>query len=433
MLIPGGGIVKPDPGACRRRFSPEKTPFPPAGAFTEAGNLWYDCSWNNKKGNKSMEKDHSVRHRRIWRLLYWLLHGWICRKFALSHEDLHLDGPCLLISNHVTTWDPLLVAMSLRDKQTYFVASEHLFRLGLVTRLLNDLVAPIPRRKAAAGSDTARACLRHLRAGRSVCIFAEGEQCWDGHTGPIFPATGKLAKVSGASLVTFRLEGGYLSLPRWGRGVRRGRMHGAPVRIYSPAELKTMTPGEIDAAIQADIREDAWARQEETPAAYRGKRRAEGLERALFLCPVCGQIGTLRTEGDRLFCSCGLNLCYTETGTFDPPAPFDRIDCWDAWQHEALRRRTFVRKEGAPLFSDGDMTLTAIGPDHRETALGAGTLEQYEDRLVCAGQTYPLSEIRHMAMVKTDLLLLSVGGQYVQIQSQNGANLRKYLAVWKEQ
>ena len=109
--------------------------------------------------------DDYERHQRIWRKLYALTHRWICRKFNLTHEDLHVDGPVLLISNHVNAWDPLLVAMSLRDKQVYYVASEHIFRWGLVAKILERLVAPIPRRKASLGTDTVKACLRHLRAG----------------------------------------------------------------------------------------------------------------------------------------------------------------------------------------------------------------------------------------------------------------------------
>ena len=91
------------------------------------------------------------RHQKAWRILYSLCHRWICRKFNLTYEDLQVDGPVLLIPNHVCAWDPLLVAMSLREKQIYYVASEHLFRLGVLTRLLNWLVAPIPRRKASSG------------------------------------------------------------------------------------------------------------------------------------------------------------------------------------------------------------------------------------------------------------------------------------------
>ena len=73
--------------------------------------------------------DDYQRHQKIWKVLYALANRWICRSFNLTHEDLRVEGPVLLIPNHVCAWDPLLVAMSLREKQVYYVASEHLFRL----------------------------------------------------------------------------------------------------------------------------------------------------------------------------------------------------------------------------------------------------------------------------------------------------------------
>lgn len=371
-----------------------------------------------------------LRHQRIWRGLYALANRWICRKFNMTHEDLHVEGPVLLIPNHVSSWDPLLVAMSLRDKQVYYVASEHIFRLGFVTKLLEWLVGPIPRRKASSGADTVKACLRHLRAGHSICLFAEGEQSWDGLTQPIFPATGKLAKSSGASLVTYRLEGGYLSLPRWGRGVRRGRVHGHPVRVYPPEELKSMSPAEINEAIQRDICEDAWQRQRGEPISYRGKRPAEGLEKALYLCPACRRIGTLRTKDDRLSCSCGLSVRYADTGFFEPGEPFATIAEWNAWQTEALRE--LDRSGDEPLFADADIRLSRIDATHQEEELGLGELRQYADRLSCCGRDFPMAELGSMAMVQDNLLLFTCGESYYQIRSEHGANLLKYLDLWKE-
>lgn len=315
--------------------------------------------------------DAYKRHQKIWRLLYALCHRWICRKFNLTHEDLHVDAPVLLVPNHVCAWDPLLVAMSLRDKQVYYVASEHLFRLGLLSRVIRWMVAPIPRRKASAGIDTAKACLRQLRAGHSVCLFAEGEQCWDGRNIPVFPATGKLAKSSGATLVTYRIEGGYLSLPRWGKGVRRGKVHGHPVGVYPPEVLKDLSAQEVNALIDRDICEDAWERQRPEPVAYRGRRRAEGMEQALYACPGCRRIGTLQTRDDRIFCGCGFSLRYTETGFFAPRTPFASIAEWGRWQRGLLHARDFPH-EGTLLFSDDGIELVKISSDHRETSLGTG-------------------------------------------------------------
>ena len=371
------------------------------------------------------------RHVWIFRFLSVLVRPVLRAKFNLSGEKLQADGPFLLVSNHVTGWDPLLVGVCLGGRQAYFVASEHIFRLGLLTKVLHWLLAPIPRRKASTGMDTVKACLRHLHAGHSVCLFAEGEQCWDGRTGPIFPATGKLAKSSGAALVTFRLEGGYLSLPRWGKHICRGAVHGHPVGVYSPEALKKLSPQEINALIERDIAEDAWARQRQRPVRYRGKRRAEGMERALYACPGCRRIGTLRTDRDRVFCPCGFERRYTEYGFFEPREPFETLADWDLWQRELLRARDFAH-EGDLLFQDEGLELKRIQSDHREELLALGTLRQFEDRLECADWRFPLPEIRSMAMVQAHLLLFSSGGNYYQLRSSTGVNLRKYLEIWKE-
>lgn len=375
--------------------------------------------------------DKYTRHVKTWRLLYRLLHGFIEHKFNLSHEDICPEGPCIVIPNHVSEWDPLLVAMSFPEKQMYFVASEHLFRKGPVSRLLCWLVAPIARKKASMGTDTVKACLRELRAGHSVCLFAEGEACWAGVSGKVFPATGKLVRASGASLVTYRLQGGYLSDPRWGRGIRRGRTHGAPVRVYSPEELRAMSPEEITAAIDRDIYEDAWQRQREEKIEFRGKNTAEFMESALFLCPKCGRTGSLKGRGRRLQCACGLDLEFTAEGFFRPARPFETLADWNRWQHEALRRGDFVH--GEELFSDGEAALSKIRPEHREELICRGRLIQYDDRLVCGGERFPLSDIAGMALVQSTVLLVQKrDGEYYQLRVKRGVCLRKYLAYWEK-
>ena len=301
-----------------------------------------------------------------------------------------------------------------------------------MSRLLNWLVAPIARRKASSGTDTVKACLRHLRDGHSICLFAEGEQSWDGLNNHILPATGKLVKSSGATLVTYRLEGAYLSKPRWAKTVRRGRVHGHPVNVYPPELLKTMSAAEVNAAIERDTFEDAWARQREWQQDYRGKKLAEGLERAMYLCPRCRRFGTLKTQGDRIFCSCGFETRVTKRGFFAPAEPFETIADWERWQKEALHARDFVQ-EGEALFGDEDVTLTQITADHGETLLARGALRQFADRLCCGEESFALAEIRGMAPVQTYLLLFSCHDRYFQIRSDKGANLRKYLEIWKEQ
>ena len=369
-----------------------------------------------------------TRHRLLWRICYTLAHHPICVSFHLTHDNAEAEVPCLVISNHVTDFDPILLAMSFPHTDLYFVASEHLFRKGWISRFLYWAMEPISRQKGSQATDTVKACLRHLKEGHSVCIFAEGDATWDGRSTEVFPSTGKLARLSGAALLTYRLEGGYLSKPRWSRTMRRGAVYGHAVHLYMPEELRRMRPEEITQAINRDIQEDAWARQKENPVLFRGKKLAECLETALFLCPRCRGLGTLRSKGDRLYCSCGLELRYLETGSFDPPEPFENLAQWEDWQQAELK--TLKASPGESLFSDDEVQLTVIEPGHKEKRLGKGRLSLYGDSLRFENRSFSFSQIGSMAMVQKHLLLFRYGDTYYELRSDQWINFRKYLSWW---
>ena len=374
--------------------------------------------------------DAHARHEKVWRILQVLMHPYLHRHFALTSEPCQAEGPCIVIPNHVTNWDPFLVAMSFPRKQLYYVASEHIFRLPVLSGVIRWLLDPIARRKGDTGADAVKEILRRLKQGHSVCLFAEGDCTWDGLTGSVFPATGKLVRASGATLVTYRLEGGYFTWPRWGRSVRRGKLHGHAVGIYPPEELRAMKGPEITALIQRDIGEDAWARQAESPVLYRGKHPAEQLETALFLCPGCRRIGTLTSRGDTLRCkSCGRTETFGPDGLFRPGDPFSDVAGWDRWQHEELAAGRF--DHGEELFSDPVVSFCRILTGHRAEKLDGDRLSIREGDLRCGGRVFPLAEIGSMAMVKRRILLFSVGRDYYELRCAEGCNLRKYLAVWK--
>lgn len=374
--------------------------------------------------------DKQERLERIWQRLYKLLRGFITRRFHLEAELCEAEGPCMVISNHVTTWDPLLLAMSFPRKHLHFVASEHIFRLGLLSRILCALVDPIARRKGSMGTDTVMQCLRTVKAGGSVGLFAEGDATWDGLSVKVFPATGKFVRSSGATLVTYRLEGGYLSLPRWSRRLRRGKMRGHAVGIYPPEQLRAMKPQEIYELINRDIYEDAWQRQRAEHTEFKARAAAEHIEQALFICPSCHRTDGLRGVGDKLRCDCGFETRYTAQGFFDPPEPFETIADWDRWQFRQLREGDFVHGEDE-LFHDEGLVLNGIGEKHKQRALTRGRLCQYEDSLSIGDRRFPLADISSMAMVKASVLLFTAQESYYEIRASRPCCLRKYLAVWE--
>ena len=375
--------------------------------------------------------DTLTRHRKIWKLIYPPLSFWLRRKFNYTPEIARIEGPCIVVPNHVTNFDPILVSLSFPDNQMYFVASEHIFRLGLVTRLLEWLVSPIPRRKGAAGTDAVMAILRRIREGASIGLFAEGDSSWDGRSTEIFPSTGKLIRASGATLVTYRLEGGHLSLPRWGKGVRKGKMRGHVVGVYPPEQLKKMKPGEICALVNRDIYEDAWEREKAEGVRFVGKDAAENLETLLYICPACGKAGRLRSAGVWIHCDgCGFARRYTDTGALEPASPFANPGEWDLWQRE--KAKTLRPDAGGRLFADPDMRLKEILPKHRAKTLCSGTLELYETELRLGGEVFPLQEIHEMSVYGAKTLVFTCRERYFEIKSRQPRCVRKYLDYWKE-
>ena len=373
--------------------------------------------------------EHLRRCRSFWHFIYSFVRSWMRRKFNYDAEVCTEQGPFLVLCNHNTDWDPLLLGCAFPDYLS-FVASEHIFRWKLAGRLIIALFDPIARLKGKTAGDTAMTMLRRLRKGVSVAMFAEGNRSFNGLTNEILPATGKLARSSGVKLVTYRLDGGYFTSPRWSARLRRGKMTGRVVNVYTPEELKAMSADEVNAAIRRDLFVDAYAVQREAAVPFRGKNLAEHLETVLCRCPRCGGIGTLKSRDDTLSCACGFSVRYNEYGFLEgEDAPFDNVTDWDA----AQTRELFALADAAgdaPIFSDDGMELKEVFLDsHTDAQLGKGVMTLYADRLECCGQVFPLAELGGFSLVRAQTVDLSCGGRFFEITSPEVRCTRKYMTV----
>ena len=362
-----------------------------------------------------------LRHRLAWKLLRPLLHGVMQPRYRFhARPQRGLPQPCLVFSNHVALLDPLLICDSF-PQQMYYVASEHILRRSIAP-LMTWLGAPLLRRKSRTEANTAMDILRRLRAGCNVCVFIEGERSFAGQTEFIPDSAAHLAKMCGCSLVTYRIENGYLTEPRWSLHTRpNGSMTGHVVRVYSPQELEQMSREQVLQAIRGDLWLDAYERQELQPLAYPGPKLAESLETVLFLCPCCGSVGRLKSRDDRFWCQdCELDLRYTEFGYLESnnhhPAPYTTVRDWFNWQRQAGAAYALAhRLDPQPLACDPDQELYAVDAQtHQPSLLGRGQLALYGDRLefTATDRDYRLSlgleEITNLSCHERTLLSFSV-------------------------
>lgn len=368
------------------------------------------------------------RHLFFWWLLKPLTTVFVRLKFGYTYDRAgDLPESYIVLSNHVTDYDMLLVAASFK-KQMYFVGSEHIARWKLLYIFLRYAFEPILRYKGTLGASTVKDVLKAAREGKSVCLFAEGARCWDGVTRDILPSTGKMIKTARCGLVTYRIEGGYFVSPRWSGKTRRGRLHGAPVRVYTAEELAGMTVDEINAAIVSDLHEDAYERQLAEPRRYKGRNLAEKLENFLFLCPQCGEVDGLRSRGDEVTCShCGLTFRYTEYGMLEGLDGFSTVRELAAWQEEEVARAA----ERGAVYTAGGGTLARVAK-HEETPVDSGPIRLSADTLTCGGTELPLSDIANMTMHGARAIVFSVPGGYYELIPDEGFNTLKFeMLYWQ--
>ena len=373
------------------------------------------------------------RHQWTFRILLPFCHLFAKWKFNYSFDDLsRIDGPYLLLPNHNLELDPIVVGLA-AGKQIYFVASEHLTRKGFATKLLNYFFHPIIHQKGRLGIRSTAQILKTLRSGSSICLFPEGNRSFNGLTGAIPPATGKLARKSGVKLVTYRFEGAYLTNPRWSLSLRRGKLRGRLIHVYTPEELSAMTDTQINEAIRRDLYEDAYATQHREMVSFKGKNLALGIESTLFACPNCHQIGTLHSSGNSISCRCGFHAIYNTYGFLtDNNRKNYTVTQLDSQQRTLLRQLITATVPDQPLFSDS-VTLQTIGDDHTLLKEETGSLAAYVDHLVCCDHTVNYCDILGMAIYSRNVLILHTdsGSKHFEIRGSQMFSALKYLYLFE--
>jgi 1-acyl-sn-glycerol-3-phosphate acyltransferase len=99
----------------------------------------------------------------------------------LRVEGLHAvpdEGPLLLVPNHDSQWDPVLVGLAIKPRRRLrFLARASLWKIPLLGRLLYA-IGQIPVRRGAGDAKALEEAIEALRSGEAVCVFPEGGLSW---------------------------------------------------------------------------------------------------------------------------------------------------------------------------------------------------------------------------------------------------------------
>jgi 1-acyl-sn-glycerol-3-phosphate acyltransferase len=258
-------------------------------------------------------------------------------KYTYDQFDPKTTKPYILIGNHVTQHDPLIIGMKIK-RYPYPVANSFLYTSKIQKFLLTKVIYSISKRKGQSDSQTILKILRAVKQEkRGVMLFPEGNASYFGKESPVlYEATAKLLKKLDVDVVFAKIRGGYLSHPRWGSYRKKGHFH---VHMYQLCDQQALQDMSLDDLIkklkEAFVFNDyEWNRL--FKHAYPLKGSQQGIEHYLYYCPKCHQHQTLYGKDADILChTCG-KIASMDT-YMQMTGPFHSIIEWDKEQKLHLK------------------------------------------------------------------------------------------------
>ncbi len=267
-------------------------------------------------------------------------------------------GPFLLISNHCGAYDPIIIS-SIMTRNVSWVTGAYLFKSKFLNIIFKKICRCIPKQQGQSDFSCMREMQRTLRDGRVVGIFPEGTRTWDGNIAPYSRKTlAKMIKIFAVPTVFINLEGCFAQQPRWASYYREGQ--GVSVnfkKVLSEEEAKKLSVQELEDVISSnlDFSNDEWKLHNEYN--FVSDRRAEGLQRLFYMCPVCKKVSTIRSSGNTVECiSCHSKGEISEKDDIvSKDFPFSKFSLWHRWEAENIVFETEFPAEKGILFQIGKL------------------------------------------------------------------------------
>ena len=148
--------------------------------------------------------------------------------------------------------------------------------------ILKTFFNPIPKSKSVADLALVKRMKSVINEGGNICIFPEGNTTMNGGPSPIPEGMGRLIKFLGVPVKFIRIEGLYLSAPRWSYHRKFGPSTMTEIANLNPVDFNQMDPETIEKIVKDSLNISAY---QQPLGLYKGKKLAEGLHKLIFSCP----------------------------------------------------------------------------------------------------------------------------------------------------
>jgi hypothetical protein len=199
------------------------------------------------------------------------------------------------------------------DQPLYFVASDQLLNSGFGSWFLRTFFNPIPKSKSMADLAVVKRMMSVKEEGGSIAIYPEGNATMHGEAVSMPDGIGRLIQFLKLRVIFVNIHGLYLSSPRWSYHRKFGQATLVERARLDPVDYQDMSPDDVQLLVKKYLHVSAYDAFNDVE--FKGKKRAEGLHKLIFMCPQCQGALTTYSKGHTLRCHrCDLHAVYDTYG-----------------------------------------------------------------------------------------------------------------------
>ena len=376
-----------------------------------------------KKAKKWLQPQHKV----VVPLIRCLLSPIILWLYGLRVEKFREENgrQYLVLANHQTGFDQFYPSMAFKQ-HLYYVASEDIFSMGWLSKVIQWIAAPIPIKKQVTDIRAVMTCMKVAKEGGSIAMFPEGNRTFSGETGYINPAVGGLARKLGLPIAFFRIEDGYGIQPRWSDVVRGGTMKSYISRVMEPEEFANMTKEELSRIIEQELYVD----EARVTGAFPHAKNAEFLERAMYVCPWCG-LSTFESNGDIIRCTkCGKEIRHKSTKELEGIGvdfPHRFVADWYDWQNAYICNTDLSQLTEEPVYEETVQLSKVHVYKYKELLKKDSVVRLYGNRITVDDRVFPFETLGAVVVLGKNKVNLYTGNEILQLKGDKRFNALKYV------
>jgi 1-acyl-sn-glycerol-3-phosphate acyltransferase len=159
-------------------------------------------------------------------------------------------GGVLLVANHQSMLDPVLLGVAVPRALSYMAKSE-LFKNPLFGALIRKCGA-FPVRQTGSAAGAIKETIERLQEGRALTIYAEGSRTPHGQVMPFEKGTALVVRKAKVPVVPVAIHGSFEAFPTGSKGIKP---HPIRMMFGPPVILHDRKPEEITRTLEARVRE----------------------------------------------------------------------------------------------------------------------------------------------------------------------------------